>query len=291
MNATVLHCLILLVLSPSSFALQDGGHTLFDSYYPLIKTDTFIRGVSVSVALDGSSTLVLRNHEREAPSDAWLDSSFSYGSSLPISTLASRTADDFFIAGRTKSGTDVVERWTVNPVAGGYRTTKAVYSGPPAQPFQSATMITQVYELTFVPPLSRAQPTIKRSEAFSGNVNGIDVLAADPDGRYLLMVADEKLLKLPLQSGAGVLGAVEVLYDSQGIPELATAAPNLQVMHHSALGRTYTLLGSVAGLPTERVLFIDSDNNGVFETVASYTPLEYDSSGIPGGWIDDFYQY
>ena len=246
--------------------------------------------------------ITLQTSERDPSTNQWHKSSNEYSVAFKIRQIAVRTPDQFFVLGRTRTGLDIIEFWSLEPAAGAYVSYRPMLPGGIGNPVASSPTIIFVYDGpltpieiqsgsgggTFIPPDQRAAPSVTKTEIFVGDLGTVESIAADPEGRFLLAVSEDEIKKIVLAIDGST--TTSVMHTTTSVPQLAYDN-RLQFMHHATLGRVCSLMCMNEPQGIHRVMFIDSDNDGDFDSQSSYTYDQWLSSGLAGAWAEDFLNY
>lgn len=189
--------------------------------------------------------LAVRDREYDQLSGEWSERYYSGFSSFGMRHAAASGRDMFCVEGVARSGDAVIEVWYLMSVGG-------TGGG------QSKSFV--------------------RSEIYRGSLSGGQIVSLDFDAESRFVVA--------LVHGPGELcyvsvfpvdgGAPVVLANSGSYPELCVMA-NVQKFDHQVLGRIWVLTPSPGGAEWTNVIFVDSNNDGVFDgppLVATQEELE-----------------
>lgn len=272
---------------------RDTGRGDWLEYQAVINSDTFYQSIWWGHEEDSDNdVLLVKDRELDPATGEFVTTENAYSASFEITDVRSRRADEFYLAGVARNGDDVIEKWEVVPVPGGY-----VALRPPATTAIGITAVSSTTSVTivggqFVRPQDRTTaPSVFRTEVYRGQgFGGVSAMAVDPEGRFLLILAsqDKSLYRLSLLDNS----PPSVLYTAGDDPHFV-AVDSIGPLQHETQGRMY-LFESFDGpvFQARRSLMSDSDNDGIPEGITSYTLGEYEAAGYIGDvWVDDFYDY
>lgn len=250
----------------------------------LLTSDELNRYVQWS---QGRSKLFVVTNELNPVTREFEESRRAHGVSYELVSVASRTADEFFVAGKNYADQTVIELWKIPKVKGGYystRPTPGTGIGIPAQSGQTTIEL----DGTYLPMNQRRPPASERTLLYTGSaIAHPDLLAADPEGRFVLIFsgATGQLWQLPTQPGA----TPTLLYDTSSLPHLANRElDELQPVQHATGGRKY-FLREANGLADDlHTLLSDTNNDGVFEQVDTLSTTDYEAAYPVSVWVDTF---
>lgn len=212
----------------------------------------------------------------------WLGTSFE-----PIDYSA-RTGDDFFILGRYRDGATVIERWILTPPDGTPVIRRPIAPSAIGVPFpgDSANFET-VQGGAWLPHDQRVGPLKDRRILIENHTSSAPcrVIAADPDGRFLVVLDSVGFRRVSLSDGTS-----HTIADFATLPPTASLINTLSFRHHAHLGRV--LIARTRGYQSGvdfRLLLIDYDNDGIVDSIE---PHNYGSMmnriGSPPEFVDDF---
>jgi len=189
--------------------------------------------------------------------------------SQPIA-IGSRHANEFFVLTHEAPHPVALEVWTMHAPQGAYYTECPPSSRPIGTPSELASTMLKVNG-PYVRPDQRSRPNISRSVIASpSDWKDAQLIAADPEGRFVLSVTTDEADFAQLNQLDLKTGSIAVLADSASIPHLADAR-ELMFLDSDNVGRLLTI--PTDGLHT--YCLVDEENDGVFETIDSLTELEY----------------
>ncbi len=257
--------------------------------------------LSVQWRADGSGREVrLLHRERTGPQAPFAEREYVYTTSFDVLRVVGMQMGQLLIEGRTRSGDQVLEWWGLQWPEG-----TPVFQRPQAPagvgvPHSGGPASFHIVGGGPVLPIAdRTQaPSEQRVELYRGPILGDWMFSVvDPDGRFVLSLAkngpdaplpgsDAQLLRWSLDEGEW--NGPEVLLEDTELPELR-AAMSMSVRDHLYLGRVYQLPLNIA-TPGNRLILVDSNNDGAIEGTLVVTPGEAVSMQIPSGYVDDFIQ-
>lgn len=230
----------------------------------------------------------LINREKDPASLQWRQSTFWYGASFEVVRISPRTANDCLVLGRFRDGNTVVERWVFTPQVGSNTITRPVAPTPVGVAYNGLTRQAEsVVGGTWIDPdLRSAEPSDRRIFIEAQNAdNPVTMTAIDPDGRFVILMDGHGLRQVGMNGDPiGVIATFD---------QLAGDAPfvnSLSISQHVSEGRI--LVGRTHGYNPRVdyvVVFVDHDNDGVFEHVHE---LDYESYKVMFGTyrelVDDY---
>ena len=201
---------------------------------------------------DDPNMFALFNNYRNPLTEEWEPHTFEYSASFKLQRAASQRKNVFFVSGVSASGDGVIEKWR----AGG----GAVGGGSQSTP-----------------------PLMRRQEIYRGQALGeVRELAADPDGRFLLLLHGSNPLRLSRMDLSPGYLVTEIL-SALNEPALNEVS-GYHVSQHVTEGRIW----SFEGLDL-RTLLYDFENDGTFDSWATVDEDTWQSLGYEGPvWTDDF---
>ncbi len=234
----------------------------------------------------------VRIHNRElTPTGTWDRITYSFDTSYEVLAVSGRQADELYVAGRARTGQDVIEKWLVDTHTGGHFFAVQSVASPIGTPASAVpgTSSGIVGGGAYVPGANRLLlPAQDRVELYRGNgFGGVIDLSPDPEGRFLIVLSQSPraIQRIPIQLAA----TPTVLYTSADISYL----PYARLIHrrqHYVHGRVYI----VGGNPTPQgvslnVMLFDLDNDGDFESTQILSDAQYEAQGYTGQvWLTDF---
>lgn len=254
------------------------------AHVPGIAIPGFTQGIQW---IEGEKDLSVLTREQSPGSGAWTEHESVYSAAFSITAATARGSDEFYVAGfNGRTGNTIVQQWEVSEEPGALyaRLTKAspALLGTPA----SVASLQQGVNAPFRPPAQRNPRPLVRTELYRGPLyDGVSVIAADPEGRFVLLVTKgtETITLLPVEVSATPV----VLYDVADQMLLGNVS-DVYPLQHTTEGRLYVIHG---GAPQRlRAHLLDPDNDGVFSGLSqTWTYVQYDLAGYRGPvWISDF---
>ncbi len=234
--------------------------------------------INYSENMPSSATTFTRYHHEHGP----------YPIAYQFVSACARHANEFYVCGFTQDGDAVVERWEISPEQGGYNTVRELsgsHVGTPA-PLSGVNLAIRGM---FQPPEERIHEPPVRTTLYQGpDLREIRSMAVDPEGRFLLILADHKIFRI---EDIQFTPTVVLVHDSDQIPELEYVS-RVSVMLHATEGRIYRLYSNREAPSLVDVVLRDPDNDGLFDTWDVLTREEYQSAyGDPSVWLDDYRFY
>jgi hypothetical protein len=240
----------------------------------------------------GTSSLLESRAQRALVADEWTTHKQTLSVSFVITAFAWRNGgDEIFLAGLKRDGSTIIERWRFE-VPDGAREVR--YPGaPPAigtpQPAYVPALGMHGNTTSLIPTNWRQPITPTRVVLWESSAGPITAMAADPEGRYLLIWnhSAKLLQRLPLVEDpvANPISAT-TLYSATSHP-LLDKVGDIEVRDFGTEGRKFLLrrnTSQVGTITTERYTVIaDTNNDGNFESISFFTPQEMDASPY-GTW-------
>ncbi len=212
-----------------------------------------------------------------------------YHAPFEVQSVAGRQSDEFYVAGRSSTGEDVIERWRLSTNQGACffdieTTASPIGVSAPALPRTSRGIVgggAYVSSAT-----RRVTPEVERQELCRGfEFGGVVDLSPDPEGRFVIVLgkAPRALYRLPIAAGA----VPTLVFTSADLPLLART-DQIYRRQHPTDGRTYVLRGDARFLPgVFHLALFDRDNDGEFEEARELDEAECKA----GVWLTDFTTY
>lgn len=240
----------------------------------------------------GGTSILLSIKEKNPLNGEWEKIKFAYSVPYTITSLAPRLGGRIlFLTGAATNGDAVIERWVFPLAAWGYKVT---LDPPPTSievprgPFDANVVINGGGYISqssrFIKAFGAisvfAQPIPEKTEIYRGSSYGLfDDIAADPEGRYLLLHAHGTgdVCYIPLEEAPY---PVEVLYSPATMPHLQNPA-TVDLFDHTVLGIRFAYLTEYNPTPVAgavRTVLHDTDNDGVFDFAESFSTTEWSSS-------------
>ncbi|MEM7308674.1 MAG: hypothetical protein AAF682_18465 [Planctomycetota bacterium] len=256
--------------------------------YAMVVSGTLTKRIEWDV--ENPRELLLGAWEKNLAEDEWEEFNHRYSVPYDVAAVSHRTAEDVFVAGRIdRLGIDTVERWTFPAYPGAFQTSRPITSTPVGVASATASTSVGLTGGTYVPVAERKAPLVPdKEQLLASDLGGITSISADPDGRFVLLLTG---------AGGGTLWRLDlidqatpiVLYTTQDIATLGeslTLSPRL----HAVEGMKHVALGFVESLGPFYLHFNDPDNDGLFDSVTTFTADGYEAAGYldPAAWSDDF---
>ena len=259
---------------------------------PILNSESYYQSVEFAEEEDDAGVLISDNltivtTEQDPITGEWSDSRLGLSTSFSIQSVSARFANDFFVHGVSATGVDIIERWVVTPVRGAIRPTRAPATAIGVA-YVTPSITFSVVGDQFVEPTARSsRPRVKRTEVYRGtSVGSIRSIAADPDGRYLLLLEGlaGDLYSLDILSGGGATP----LFTAAQIPDLEFTS-SLSAMQHESYGRVFmSAMSFVPEVLTGVSLLFDFNNDGVFDSFDSLTRSQHKLIYPLSSWTSDF---
>ncbi len=231
--------------------------------YPLFISNDYVQAVE----LEAWRFLTLTNYEVLDGVSA----GFEYSVSFDVALLASSGPDSLVLTGSAPNGDTIIESWRFSPVEGSWYASRQ-YPNPIPPIGTAITGVPQAVTgvLGAYVPLAqrpRGNPRVARSEVYRGTSMGdIRCMAADPEGRFLLVISNQDVI---YQLDLSTL-AVSTLYDSQDIAGIGSLDA-ISRIHRPDIGRIWHLFVDLGSVDDPSVVLFDLDNDGVFDDLLEGT--------------------
>ncbi len=191
-----------------------------------------------------------------------------------------RDSHELWVLGRRDDGVEVVERWEFRRQAGGWnakRSSARTRIGHPLPVVQPPVVSIVGGEL--VPPRFRTEPLTYRRTLMYAAEPGVAIVDydVDPDGRYLLVVDDDFGIRQVLANGH--LATLRIP-GSSTLPTGTTRIDSISIGCDANLGRVLIVR---AGTLDFIGLYVDADNDGVFEGFEAMNKKSFDA--FPFAWL------
>ena len=217
--------------------------------------------------------------------------SYRFSTSFSLECFAPRSGNEIYIAGHPtlkggvidKSQT-VIEHWVIDAPMGAPWSFRVESTDPIGTPTPHSDLQVAVVGGEYRMPSQRVAPLVKRTTVARVSYP-IYQMKADPDGRYLLILPEgDRVEFLDLLSGTP---APQVLLDSSSAPELTDAGMFLFGIYGADGTKRAVAYG-----PNGGIVFVDADNDAVFESMQSITHADFNGDyGESSNWQDNFYRY
>lgn len=280
--------LILLVAALSARARAAEEYT----YPKVLKGLHSVRGVAeytnfiqMLSLVPGGQEIRLTRKERADPAAPWFTAtSVQSVSDVVMEATPWRGGDVLYVALIDAQGAMRIERWTY-PVRNG----RWEHQSPQTPSAAGYFGITAIKGGAFVPPNSGATPSPERVVIYRGKtlIHEVRFLAADPEGRFLLI--------LDHAGGAGRVWQLDLtvanpndpllLHDASTIPDLGVMMM-MRVYQHDTLGRVVSItnMRPFTTYPASSIaLMVDGNNDGLFDQTINLTRAEHDANALYSG--------
>lgn len=236
-------------------------------------------------------SVIIETREWDSVSSSWCRTSQRERATFAITRVRARIAGDLFVLGE-HSGVTILERWKMSPPKGAYEAARPVAAtaiGVP-YPMDVPTVVTVVGGGSWTLPNMRSKTGmgLKRSLLLQRTpANPIRVMEIDPDGRFVLFTDNAGFRQLDLSANAGTVPAIAI--DWSTLSQAAQQISSLVVKQSSTQGRAF--IGRVTGQPFSvdyALVLLDSDNDGVFESVQELTYEGLEMNFPFSEWTRDF---
>jgi len=240
--------------------------------------------------------LVLITDELDQARNGWVRTHVEFRAPFSIEVVESRFSHELYVGGFDQRGDVVIERWLLDLGEGSRLFTRpraTTLVGAPYAPPEPRPSVRG--DVAFVSPSQRTTaPTLTRVELFRGPLpGGLRDLAVDPDGRFVLVLAEtgEALYRLEVPSDGQQAPGPQVVLDAAAEPHLR-AALALYPLEHETLGRTYVFDPDFSRAMDASVITLsDLDNDGVFDQRETLPLALHTQRHAAAVWLEDFYNY
>jgi hypothetical protein len=255
-------------------------------------------GPSVSdyVAWDSLGKGVLVGlQEKDPNTNQWVSAKYVYPTACNILGVAPRLGgQELYVSGiqldQVGGYTDIIEKWMFPTPEGSYAT--AIAGGVTAigKPRGSLAGSMSIVGGSYVTPghrVSTPQPVPDQTYVYSKHMGGhFDCVAADPEGRFLLLhnYASGDLLTLDLMTADST---PKTLFTAAQIPALH-ATRSIDLDDVPGVGRICRLSpidpgGAFFRLSTQVVVLVDRDNDGIFDSFTVHSAADVARGATPYG--------
>lgn len=244
--------------------------------------------------------VVVGIQEKDPATGNWSSEQYVYSTSYNVLDVAYRLGgQELYIAGiqleRGGGYTDIVEKWVFPTPAGGYTFTVAggvTSVGTARTTFSGSATITGG---TYAAPLKRTstpQPVPNQTIIYSQPSGGhINCLAADPEGRFLLLhnYTSGDVSSLDLVSANSV---PQLVYSATQVPAL-TGVRSIALHDVRLIGRICRLSpenrsGAYSTVSTQVAVFVDPENDGTFNSFTVHSTVGLALGQTPYGESKDW---
>lgn len=202
-----------------------------------------------------------------------------------------RHGNDAIVWGRRLESTpfeDVIERWEIEAVTGAYVSTRTIAPNPIGESSPEGVVSSWIEGGVYVAPALRPVPYVERFELFRGSqFGGIRDLVVDPDGRYVLLIADgtSSIVSLSLSADA----APVTIASASTCPHLALANMLHFYLHLTEGRKVVAEWGDDDIDATNRTLLSDANNDGLFESIETLSAAQWEARGyLKNVWLKDY---
>ena len=210
--------------------------------------------------------------------------------SFGVKRVSAIDASTFFVAGTSRRGETVIERWNYPPQDGAWFTDTP---SPSVQGVPSALTapVVSLHGTAWIKPSERAaQAPARRTEIYEGSeIGSVWELLPDPEGRFLLVV--EKGTNSVFQVFTDTSTPPAKLFDGSG-DQLAQAlgAPQCDVYQSGLLDRIYVVGDLRGAYEGPGLVLSDSDNDGIFDSLVWLSALDFEALAPPSNWKNYWFQ-
>lgn len=268
---------------------SDGGPRSLSGPQMFYWSAAFLHGVEPTQRLSGVSRIF---GEANPGTGAMVWTSQSFSTSFVVTAIAMRDSLDMYVAGTGRNGMAFIERWEFEPAKGRYQATRAKATTGVGVPAAAGSVVESIH-LEYAPANESTYEQPQREQLYAGNspFGHVHRLAADPEGRFLLVIASPpqssvvSMYRIPLDS----LYQPTLVFDQTTLPDLARVEA-LAPVHHQVDGRKY-LLTYELGATAYRTVISDPNNDGVFDSVDHLDDDAWSDTGYSGLVWDNMVDY
>lgn len=263
-------------------------------FYPFgfsaLKPSAITPNLRQSYAFAGGGDRVAVDRSERCP-EGWRDlESATIVTAYRITDVASRRGGaDLFVAGIHADDSDVIEHWSFGTRSGGYFVDPMVAAQPIGTSMGQFHPTEAIQGPNFVcPPESARMPSPERKAiAQRVDLGHVRVMAADPEGRFLLYQAHD----------TSSIWQIDLTQEPTALAQLLTVAstPHLaftktmRLLRHQTAGRRYFLtessrLGQYPNTNHSITMLVDAENDGVFESVVTMLTATWHDDPLSTGW-------
>lgn len=205
--------------------------------------------------------------------------------------VPSGQAHSFFVNGRSRDGDDVLEQWDIDVGQGGRFATRPGGPTPIGTPSAPHSLTTGILGETYTQPSGRPRATATRTELYRGSDLGTLLgIAADPNGRFLLIVAGGALYRLDLGGAYGAPVEIDTGFSA------IDSAVYVSIRELAATGDRAVVITALRppGEGVWRYLMLDADNDGHFELPGfTYDQAGWSTLGLldQEAWSQNYVEY
>lgn len=265
---------------------------------PVLITPTYRQTVTYGPRYEDApqaDRFTIKTFEKDPITQEWYRSWVEHSASFQIERVATRIANEFYLAGVARNGDAVIERWVAEPQNGALAPTRPPASTRIGTPFLSPPLSVPIQGGGgfIAPPQRQGGSIMEKTELYRGiDLGQIRDISVDPDGRFLLALTSELgLVQFDLHDSSPSGPAYASILSLQQVPELAQVR-SLYPAEHATAGRTYRMDHMfVEGLLPKDIVLLDAGNDGAFESHFVLSPDEYEAMFPPGSSTDFFLRY
>lgn len=257
-----------------------------------VLSDAFTRSIEFS---PGRRRVKITSSELDPSTGAKELQTHVYPTSFDITDVTSIPGGRFvYVAGIETDTTcdDVVERWEFPRVIGGYEVEECVPAAPigtPMGPYEARIVLRGGEYVPQAQRVASGKPSVdgrpapamgfpQKTELVRGSFGHFEDILADPENRYLLLrsATDHSLYKMPLVEPY----ALTLELAGASAPQLERVR-TMDAFDLAGVGRFVWLseiLYCVYPPGAREAVLLDADNDGVFESFATYGLEDWDAS-------------
>lgn len=207
--------------------------------------------------------VIISAHEKSRANGEYYEWTAHRTTDFEVQALCGRHANEFYVFGSYADGSQVLERWILEPwQTGAYfteRKTADTAIGTPVEPFDTIVR----YNGPFIEPADRPNPVVTRTALHTPSIPGeVLDLEADPEGRFLVFLVRDAQGKSAFLSYDLSSGSQSTLATASLHPRVADAFL-FRFLDSTHEGRLIS-----ASLPgrSDVLYLVDEKNDGVFES-------------------------
>ena len=210
--------------------------------------------------------------ERDPSTGGWYHSGVWFTTSYKLKYIAPQPNGDLFAIGINQGDQVVVERFDFGIGEGAYRVTLTEYSANTiGQSLPMTELGLEIVGSGFKIPGKDRNPrwlSVVRTLIYIGNdLDGVLGGEADPEGRFVLVMDQEKdVYQIPTERGA----FPSLVVNKSSTQAMPRANGMIGIFRHLIHNRVYMM--HTASRAKTRVMLIDANNDGVFESPIEYEP-------------------
>lgn len=260
-------------------------------WYPMYRSELFTFGCGVDPM---EKEVRLGRSERVIDAtliEGWRSEDALRRFSVSYKPLVANMTDSrrVYVAGVTDAGVVVVELWSVPTEIGAYQVVRGE-GGALGVPTPTADVVFSTRGASYLPPSARQVIPPRRQLLHRGpEMAGVRALAPDPEGRYVLLIDEQRRLWMLDVSDPTSSSVLTLLLEPSTTPFML-GVESLRVRHHRHSGRKVILSrGLYPDLPVAIGVLTDLANDGTFESFEVLSEQQaIATQHWHNDWLDDF---